>query len=395
MSGPRAGGRSVRARLGSAVFMACVAACLGVAGGGLGGCTVVSEERNGFGQRVTGNAGIPLPTGTDADPDGANLSASDAFAPLPAPAPGSGEPLTLTLDAASPEPGDAWLVDVTAVVEITLRDASNDGTPTPEFSLADLRSQSAGVFTGRTVGRLRGRLAVLAVDDAGRMTRSVLAVDEAALVRDGEMLGRIPAGRQVRIERPTAGGRVMPGPPTLRLEGGELRGDIRRLVTMCLLDPLEDGAWTSWSRLADLEGPRRPGETWAIDDEAIARLLGLPPEGVMSPRGVARLTLEEGTGVRPAPAVIEIRTRAGSVVDDRILTAFGPSLAGLPDAASIHRVLATRIEPKANDPESTPPRTGWVRQSAVAHRFPLLDQRGPVDAERLERLQVRIVPIVE
>ncbi len=376
---------------------------------GIGGCTVVSEERTGFGQRATGNRGIALPTGQEVADDRANLSVDDAFAPLPVPGSGPAGGLadvpsmSLTIDAAAPDAGQAWLVDVTAVVEIGLRDAANDEVAAPGFSLADLRAQSAGVFTGQTVGRLRGRVAVLDVDETGRVSRAVLAVDEAALVRDGELLARIPAGRQVRIERPTTDGRVVPGPSVLRLEGGQLGGDVRRLVRMCLLDPLTDGADASWSRLAGVEVPRRPGETWAIGEDAIAQLLGLPPDGVVAPRGVAQLRLEAPSGDEPAPVIVEIRTQAASVVDDRIIDAFGPSLAGLPDAASIHRILATRIGDEdvaragatGATAERTLPRSGWVRQSAVAHRFRLLDQRGPVDGERLERLEVRITQIEE
>lgn len=363
------------------------------------GC-LVEERGGGFGQRVTGNVGRPLEK-RDAEPDSGPsvLTAADAFAPLPAIADGEGPAAWISPESTGVAVGDVLFVDVTAVIEVMLRDASNDAAATPRFNLADMRAQGAGTFNGRTVGQVRGRLTVLQADEGGNLIRGTFVTEDAALVRDGELLARVPGGRMVQlIRRPTVttddgeeGADLETTELVVRMDSTELGPEVARLFMMCLLRPLEP---TTWSQRIGPARPRRVGDVWSLESSNIAPWLGLAPEEVIDPSGVIRRipTNASAAGDRPQDrvATLEIRTRAESVADRRIINAFGPSLAGLPDAASVHRINCIEVPDDATTDRGATRIRIW--DSVIAHRFRLLDRRGPIDGERLERLQVSIIP---
>jgi hypothetical protein len=361
-----------------------------------GGCVVEERDRAGFGQRVTGNSGRTLPGRSAAEADSVLLTASDAFAPLPAIADGRGSAAWISPESTGVTTGDVLVVEVTAVVEVMLRDASNDSAATPRFNLADMRAQGSGTFTGRTVGQLRGRLTVQQADEDGNLIRGMFLVAEAALVRDGELLARVPGGRTVQLIRRAAitpDGEERGGAPELvvRMDSTELGAEAERLFVMCLLRPLEP---TTWAQRIGPARPRRIGETWPLEPGSVAPWLGLAPEEAIDPQGVARRIPTPGRMERDRPgdrvATIEIRTRAESVADNRIIEAFGPSLAGLPDAASVHRITGTVVPEDADTNRGATRVRNW--DSVIAHRFRLLDRRGPIEGERLERIEVSITP---
>ena len=339
-----------------AVTAAAVAAAAIAAGLCVGGCVVSEVDRDGFGSRATGTRGIEVGGGsggggTPVDwPNAAlaaDMTAAAAFAALDPSLDGQRAAVAVRLDPPRLAAGEVRRIDARVAIDVVLGDAD------------------AATFTGRTTGTLRGWLSVQEVDEAGGLRRGRFLSEDASLIRDGELLARIPAGRQAEL---------VPGGDRLvvRVDGEPLGDAASRLMELCLRTPL---AARGWDRLAatGAERPHRRGSRWPVATAAAAAMLGLDADAAASASGTAALAAD---GRR-----LEMRSRAASVADDRIIEAFGPSLADLPEAACIHRF---DVNAAADG--------GFGRVSLVAHRFALLDRRGRVTGERTERIDVRLAP---
>jgi hypothetical protein len=334
-----------------------------------GGCVVSEVDREGFGSRATGTRGIELgggggAAGANADWPNAALAAgmtpAAAFGPPGEATAGRGTPVAITLDPPRLAAGEVRRVDARVAIDVELREVGVAGaTAAPAGS-------PAAAFTGRTAGTLRGWLSVDEVDAAGGLRRGRFLTEDASLIRDGELLARIPAGRVADLV--PIGDRLI-----VQVDGEPLGDSASRLLELCLRAPL---ATREWDRIAGT-GPGRPhrrGDTWAIEPQAAAAMLGADAAAAAAARATGTAALAAGG------QWLEMRSRAAAVADDRIIDAFGPSLADLPEAACIHRFAVD-----GGDGDG-----GFARVSLLTHRFELLEGRDRLAGERTERIDIRL-----
>ncbi len=206
------------------------------------------------------------------------------------------------------------------------------------------------------------------MDAAGGLRRGRFLTEDASLIRDGELLARIPAGRVADLV--PIGDRLI-----VQVDGEPLGDSASRLLELCLRAPL---ATREWDRIAGT-GPGRPhrrGDTWAIEPQAAAAMLGADAAAAAAARATGTAALAAGG------QWLELRSRAAAVADDRIIDAFGPSLADLPEAACIHRFAVDGGDGDGGG--------GFARVSLLTHRFELLEGRDRLAGERTERIDIRL-----
>lgn len=300
---------------------------------------------------AAGGAGGPA--GADARSAAAGTVPSSAvFDPLPeaAPAPAGATPLSPRLTAPLLGTGAVHDLDVTTVVDVIVSDARQ------ARDALDLMSPS---MTLRTVGRVSGRLEVIAADGAGRLASGRFRAASAVLVRDGAVIARLDPGTTVTID----GG-------TITIDGSPVAAEIRQLISTGVLAPL---APIDWATLADMNESRRVGATWTSSADAAREAIRVPdPVAAGAVRGVAIAF--------PTGDLLAVRAIAESADDARISRAF-PS--AVPGSMRMGALIRRRIEPAA---------LPTVEQASMhVTRFGLADARGTIDGERSERITLRLV----